>query len=982
MKNILNNGTFIKKSIVLALVLILAFSCLLFVSACKDKDDKNDYPSYDYYRDVPNLTNDEIVAIQKLKNDLTSSKESLVLGMTYTSEAFIHNGKSGGYALLLSEWMSSFFDIPLKLVIVDSLTELFDGLEDGTIDFTADLTITEERKQLYHMSDTITERSYKQFRLTETKLSDISKSRKIKYGSLKGSMSATVVKNALGDSVEINDSFVDVEDVKTALYDGTIDVFCEDGCIEAIFDGHTNIVSEAFYPLTYQNIGLTAKQDRLKPMITVMDKYLEQGALYHLTILYNKGNNDYLKHKFVSILDDEEKAYLDDLLDNNKTISYLAETDNYPASFYNEQENEFQGIAIDVIKAISELTGISFEHINQPDATWTVLQNALSSGEAKFITELIRSEERLSQFIWANASYSSDRYALISLTETDNIQMNQVMYSKIGLLRGSAYYAVFTEWFPNHKNTKIYDTTDEAFAALEKGEIEFVMASQNLLLSMTNYREKPGFKANLTFNQEHHSVFGFNKEETVLCSIMSKAQGLIDVQTVSDSWTRRVFDYRGKMLQAQIPYLVAAAIALAAALVLLFLFFMKNKQTNVRLEKTIKERTADLEELTHTAQSASRAKSDFLARMSHEIRTPLNAIIGMTQVAKQLPGQPEKSKDSLEEILTASDHLLGILNDVLDMSKIESGKFTLSVDDFNLKTAMLEVAGIIKQRCKERAISFTNNCDELPSLSVTGDKLRLKQVLINLLGNAVKFTPEDGNIDFIIENNGQTEKEITLTFTVKDNGIGMSEQQVSKLFVAFEQADSSIAIKFGGTGLGLAISQNLVEQMGGKITVESQLEKGSTFTFTLSLPLAEVPQAETESLADENLDLTGKKILLVEDIEINRIILTQLLFDTNAVFEEAEDGLVATRMFEDSAESYYDLILMDVQMPNMNGYDATKYIRALDRNDAKEIPIIALTANAYNEDIQRAKEYGMNDHLSKPINISEVRNKLAQYLLK
>jgi CheY-like chemotaxis protein len=401
-----------------------------------------------------------------------------------------------------------------------------------------------------------------------------------------------------------------------------------------------------------------------------------------------------------------------------------------------------------------------------------------------------------------------------------------------------------------------------------------------------------------------------------------------------------------------------------------------------QLEATVHQRTHELEIQTAAARVASQAKGEFLARMSHEIRTPLNAVIGMTEIARR--GRTLEKKDAaLEKIAAASQHLLGILNDVLDMSKIESGKFIIAHEPFILLTAMEEVENIILQRCEEKRIMFASDFTGLDeNTGVLGDKLRLKQVLINLLGNAVKFTHDGGRIRFSavrVEPASVEGGKIRVHFVVSDSGIGMKREQMDSLFMAFEQADNTISSRFGGTGLGLAISQNLIKQMGGLITVESTFGEGSTFEFTLDLDIAEGIKQKTDQIAMA-VQFPGKHILLAEDIDINRIILSELLADTKLVIDEAMDGHDALKIFANSKPGYYSLIFMDVQMPNMDGHEATRRIRQLNREDAQTVPIIAMTANAYREDIDRALASGMNDHLAKPIDISEVLGTLGKWL--
>ena len=381
------------------------------------------------------------------------------------------------------------------------------------------------------------------------------------------------------------------------------------------------------------------------------------------------------------------------------------------------------------------------------------------------------------------------------------------------------------------------------------------------------------------------------------------------------------------------------------------------------------------------AEKANNAKSEFLATMSHEMRTPLNAIIGMTHISRTLTN-PEKKADALNKIETASKSLLGVINDILDMSKIESGQLELSEGPFDLERLLGNAASVVAHRVEEKQLNFSMTLDPaIPSLLI-GDRQRLLQVVINLLSNAVKFTPKDGKITLKAELAEKNEKTCLLRMAVKDSGIGIPVNQQERLFHSFVQADSSVSRRFGGTGLGLAISKNIVTLMGGEIGVISAENAGACFHFTVCMKLPKPNESSkecTDTVIDYTGHFTGRRILLVEDIEINQEIVVSLLEPTGAQVETASNGKIAVQLFEKNSGSY-DLVLMDIHMPEMDGYEATRSIRALPLPRAGAVPIIAMTANAFKEDIERCLAVGMNEHLSKPIVVKTMMESLTKYL--
>ncbi|MGI6664726.1 MAG: ATP-binding protein [Christensenellaceae bacterium] len=391
----------------------------------------------------------------------------------------------------------------------------------------------------------------------------------------------------------------------------------------------------------------------------------------------------------------------------------------------------------------------------------------------------------------------------------------------------------------------------------------------------------------------------------------------------------------------------------------------------------------DLTEILHAkeeAEKANNAKSEFLATMSHEMRNPLNAIIGMLQISRATE-DIEKCRDAFSHIEIASEHLLGVINDILDMSKIESGKLELGHEAFDLRQVLENAENVMLYRMKDKEQIFHATVDAAVPDYVMGDAQRLTQVIVNLLSNAVKFTPEGGEISLEVSLLQEKEAAWQIYFAIKDTGIGISEEQQKKLFRSFVQADSSVSRRFGGTGLGLAISKSIVELMDGTIGVSSALGEGSCFYFDVCLEKvadSEAVAGEMRALQSEG-DYTdifaGKRILLAEDIFINSEIVVALLEETGVKVDTAVDGKEAVALYEKN-KGAYALILMDIHMPEMDGYQATQKIREIDEG----IPIIAMTANAYQEDIRKCLEMGMNDHIAKPIVLENMINTMKKYM--
>ena len=391
-----------------------------------------------------------------------------------------------------------------------------------------------------------------------------------------------------------------------------------------------------------------------------------------------------------------------------------------------------------------------------------------------------------------------------------------------------------------------------------------------------------------------------------------------------------------------------------------------------------RERKTEVEKAV--AEDASRAKTSFLSNMSHEIRTPMNAIIGLDNIALRNPDLQPETREQLEKIGASAKHLLGVINDILDMSRIESGRMTLKSEEFAFRELLEQVNIMIHGQCADKGITYECKVPEKMRDYYVGDDMKLKQVLINILGNAVKFTDAPGRVILTVEETGADLETCTLRFKIKDTGIGMDPEFIPKIFDSFAQEHDTRTNHYGGSGLGMAITRNLVVMMNGDIQVESQKGVGTEITVTVTLGRSERvydEKAETPQETNKHL-LIGRRILIAEDVEENAEILADLLELEDMESDRAENGEVAVRMFAEQPEEWYDAILMDLRMPVMDGLEAAAAIRAMEREDAKRIPIIALTANAFDEDVQRSLQAGMNAHLSKPIDSDHLLRVLGE----
>jgi signal transduction histidine kinase/ABC-type amino acid transport substrate-binding protein len=540
------------------------------------------------FRDIPGITAEEIAAIEELR----AHRTSFIFGAEpNTTEAVdIGDGKITGFGGFLCDWLTDFFGIPF-IPEIYSFANIIKGLETFEIDFTASLSPTEERRQIFFMTDPMAHRSIKCYRVAGSpSLLEIEQERQARYLMLEGAAAIAPVLAALvPDTYEI--AFItENEQAYQLLKDGKADAYITQSHVEGVFDPYGDIVTNDFLPLIFQPVPLSTQNPKLKPVISVLTKALRNGAMPYLGYLYDEGYRNYMRHKMSMQLSDEERKYVV----NHPVIPVVANYDNFPVCFYNTRENEWQGIFFDLLDEITAITGLTFKLINKNNDDWPVIYEMGRTGKAYIIADLVKTTEREKYFIWPETGMPPDYFALISRSDYRDITVNEIQNAKVGVARNTVYATIFNQWFPDHANTVEYENMNGAIAALGRGEVDLVMSTQRRLMFVTHFLELPGYKTNIVFYQPIQTISGVNRNEEPLCLIIDKALKIIDTKGISERWMRRTYDYRAKVAEARLPLLIGATALSLAVLVLMFLMFWRQRNEGRRMEDLVDIRTSDL----------------------------------------------------------------------------------------------------------------------------------------------------------------------------------------------------------------------------------------------------------------------------------------------------------------------------------------------------------------------------------------------------
>lgn len=551
----------------------------------------------------------------------------------------------------------------------------------------------------------------------------------------------------------------------------------------------------------------------------------------------------------------------------------------------------------------------------------------------------------------------------ISLTTINHLQGNARVINYTGIVRGATQRLIKQEL--NHTpNDELIQKLDEIITELAEGH------GNNHLIILPDKKYQDLLK-------QLRNDWSEIKKEIIRYRGGADSQHLYDLSEkyfeLADITVSAAEEYSEKSVSSAIRLLLCLNLIFILSASLFFLYSRKQKKVQAALER---------------AENVNRVKSEFFSSMSHEIRTPMNGIIGMTAIAKMSVDDKDKLNDCLNKIELSAGYLMSLLNDVLDMSRIESGKVELCCETFELAHMAERLRAIFQQKADDAGIQFKVVSHDISISRVTGDELRITQILINIISNALKFTPSGGKVILDIRQTDLCSQKVSLEFIIKDTGIGMSEEFQKKIFQPFEQADACTTRKYGGTGLGMAISYNYIKLMQGDITLDSKPGEGSCFTVKLTLGLPDenvISRQSTDTLPSDSqlpasTNLTDVCVLLAEDNDLNAEISMTFLEHNGIRTDLAKNGKEALEKFSSSRDHEYTLILMDIQMPEMDGLQATRSIRSLNRQDASSVPIIGLSANAFTDDIAKARKSGMNGYLSKPVDMTKLFQMLRQYL--
>ena len=887
-------------------------------------------------------------------------------------------GARKGYGYELLETLSGYTGWQFEYVTCD-WSDCFEKLENGEIDIMGGISYTEDRAEEMLFSDEPMGEEkyylYADLSRTDISASDYKTLNGKKVGVLMGT-EPEVMLTEWEEKHGLKTQHVNVsnnEDVKQKLANHEIDCFVS---LEESFWAELGISTITRVGKSGIYYALNKDRPDLKEELDNAMRALDEAAPFYTADLYKR----YFSLDYIPILTGEEKAWLKE----HGAIRMGFLTSDSGVSTYDPATGEITGTITDYIQFARDCLGnqeLEFQLVGYDDKEAEL--NALKSGEIDMIFHFDQSPNLAEEYRLArtNTTWTANMMVVTNKQLFIENQVNRVAVpqNKISLTRYIAFY--YPQW-----EIVDCDTQEDAIKLVKDGQADCFITG---ISSEAKYSKNYGFYS-VPLPNPANSCFAVKSGNRSLLSILNKTIKAMPANMLTGSLAMHKSSARKVTLSEFIRdnfFMVLLVSSIFVAVILLAILKLLRKAR--KAEAAARKAANDTQELNEklqiaaeNAESANRAKSTFLFNMSHDIRTPMNAIIGYADLASRHLDDPAKLEKYMENIQVCGQNLLMLLNNVLDLARIENDKTEMEYSVSDVDKDFRNCIAMFQNQADSKGQTLTVTT-QLPYPYIYADIPHLTEVCTNLVSNAVKYTGAGGTIRCgITQKPGEKEGWCDTVVTVADNGIGMSQEFQKHIFEPFERERTSTVSKVEGSGIGMGIVKKLVGLMGGTVAVESKIGVGSTFTVTIPCRIAseDETQAKRETNPSDQKCLCGTRILLTEDNDLNAEIATELLQEEGCTVDRAKDGVECVDMLEKAANGTYQLILMDIQMPVMNGYDATKKIRRMDDPQKANIPIVAMTANAFSEDKQVALDAGMNDHIAKPINMSVLVPTLRKYL--
>ena len=927
--------------------LLLIASLLMLLAGCGESHEAPRQTLPNDLRLVAGVTDAQIQAVYELRERF----DYFIYGIPENDEAFFAaDGSVAGFSAHVARWLSELFGIEFVPVIMES-GDIADAIARRDVHFGGINMPTHQREPTLRMTSPIAKRAKIIVHRPGDDPTTIAAERTLSYV----------------------DNYADKHDadvIRDLLNSGAIDAYFGDGLL-SLARAFPEFTVRPLYPFVFFPTIFAAGDPELFVIVDIVQLMLADGGMSRLGALHSRGLEDFRLNQINLMFTEDDWAFIAD----NPVINVAAACIAYPVSFYNDYENIHQGIGADILGRITDLTGLGFEMIDRRLPGASVIAELLNTREADMGIGLLSPDffPHYYNLLWSDGFFT-DNFALIGHSDLPAININEILYISVGVVYGT-YETMFRHYFPGHINVHVFYELDELLEALYQGYVDTAFTNVGTLLGMTNFHERMGFWPNLVFGQTYDVRFAINPQMAPLLSIIDKVLPLIETDDIVNAWMNRAFDYNRLIIRAQREQYLAALTGLVIILGLLTALAARILSERKRLRNLVATRTDEL-------LRASNAKTDFIANMSHEIRTPMNSIVGFSELAME-EEMSAKAGSFLERIVDNSKWLLQVINDILDISKIESGKIELEQLPFDLHEIFIKCESALMPKAVEKGIKIKFQTEYTPDdRLLIGDPFRLSQVLMNLLTNAVKFT-ERGYVQLLSVVKSVDGDQRSVYFEIKDSGIGMTKEQIQRVFEPFVQADTSITRRFGGTGLGLPIAKSLLENMDAELSIDSVPGVGSKFSFelmfnTLALD-TKAPPIENTGPADDEKPMFSGQVLVCEDNEMNQMVIVEHLRRVGLDAAIAVNGQVGLEMVEArklNNDPPFDLVLMDIHMPVMDGMEAASKIHAL-RTDT---PIVAMTANIMAGDREMYRQRGMTDCVGKPFSSRELWACLQKYL--